>query len=192
MKTTYDFTKSGWSKDDFTYTCSPRWKDHKEFIQKDGYITNDYGDGKLYYISLLTNKKYKKGTKIYARCSFKSFGAPLIVLSDDVAPNEEGEMYYGLHFEAVAWFKGLNVWRVIPSPERPLLQVHSTLLNASEFTIEDESMVEIEVTVEEKTLLIDINGHKLTVENDEIPESFRVGITACEGLNRFYELTIEE
>ena len=114
-------------------------------------------------------------------------------LSDAFGPvRRTGEMQYGLHFEAVAWYKGLNVWRVIPWPEREVRPIHSTLIGTDAFTIENDAITEIDVVVREKELYVDIDGHYITVPHDEIPETFHVGITACEGFNRFYEFSIEE
>jgi len=188
----YDFADGKWSMDDFFFCYSPRWKSRKEFLQEKDCITNNHDDGKAHYISILTKKKYKTGVRLRAKCSFQAFGAPLIVISDDVNLNENGEMQYGLHFEAVAWFKGLNVWRVISCPERVERPVHSTLIGSDSFTIENDAICEIDVTVCEKELRVGIDGRYITVSHNEIPESFHVGITACEGFNRFYEFIIEE
>ncbi len=192
MKKHYDFSAGKWSMDDFFFCYSPLWKTRKEFLQEEDCVTNNHDDGKLHYISLLTKKKYKTGVRLRAKCSFQSFGAPLIVISGDVSPNENGEMQYGLHFEAVAWYKGLNVWRVIPWPEREERPIYSTLIGSDCFTIENDAVCEIDMIVREKELYIGIDGHYITISHDEIPENFHVGITACEGFNRFYEFTIEE
>lgn len=188
----YDFSEGKWNQDDFFYSYSPRWHTRKTFLQEENCISNIYDDGHLHYISILTKKKYKTGVRLKAKCSFQSFGAPLIVISDDVALNEKGDMMYGLHFEAVAWFKGLNAWRVIALPERVERPFHATLIGADSFTIENDAVCEIDVVVREKELYIGIDGHYITVKEDELPEEFHVGITACEGLNKFYEFSIEE
>ncbi len=188
----YDFSDGKWNQEDFFYSYSPRWHTRKVFLQEENCISNNYDDGKLHYISILTKKKYKTGVRLRAKCSFQSFGAPLIVISNDVALNDKGEMQYGLHFEAVAWYKGLNVWRVIPWPERVERPIHSTLIGSESFAIENDVIAEIDVTVREKELYVGIDGHYISVPHEEIPENFHVGITACEGFNRFYEFTIEE
>lgn len=188
----YDFRSGKWNQEDFFYSYSPRWNTRKVFIQEEDCISNNYDDGHLHYISILTKKKYKTGVRLRTKCSFKSFGAPLIVFSDDVAPNEKGDMMYGLHFEAVAWFKGLNVWRVIALPERVERPFHSTLTGSDSFTIGDDAVCEIDVTVREKEIYVGIDGHYISIKEDALPEEFHVGITACEGINKFYEFSIEE
>lgn len=188
----YDFSDGKWSMDDFFFCYSPLWKSRVEFLQEENSVTNNYGDGKPHYISILTKEKYKTGVHLRAKCSFQAFGAPLIVISDDVSLNENGEMHYGLHFETVAWYKGLNVWRVVPWPEREVRPIHSTLIGSKTFTIENDAIVEIDMIVRKNELYVGIDGHYITIPHEEIPESFHVGVTACEGFNRFYEFTIEE
>lgn len=63
---------------------------------------------------------------------------------------------------------------------------------AEQFEIKDDSIAEITLKVEEKRFIIDVNGVKGIVEHEDIPESFPVGFTACEGINRLYEFSIEE
>lgn len=187
----YDFSKGNWCLGDFNYVYSGRWKTRKEIVQEKDCISNDYNDGKMHYISLLSKQKYKTGTRLFAKCNFNSFGAPLIVISNDCAVNESGELMYGVHFEAVAWYKGLNIWRVEPYPENPLNPMRATRIAYLEFPVENEEICDIEVKVGNKELSAVMNGHSLSVCHDDIPEVFCVGITACEGVNRFYELTIE-
>ena len=44
----------------------------------------------------------------------------------------------------------------------------------------------------DKKIAIDVNGNKFEIQDDEIPDTFQVGITACEGINRFYDFEIVE
>ena len=188
----YDFSKGNRWMDDFNYVYSARWKTRKEIVQEENCISNDYNDGKMHYISLLSKEKYKTGTVIRTKCNFNSFGAPLIVISNDYSPNESGELMYGVHFEAVAWYKGLNIWRVEPYLENAANPMRATRIAYLEFPVENEEMCDIEVKVGNKELSVVMNGHRLDVCHDDIPEVFSIGITACEGVNRFYELTIRE
>lgn len=188
----YNFSKGNWCADDFDYVYSARWKTRKEIVQEADCISNDYDDGKMHYISLLSKQKYKTGTRLFAKCNFNSFGAPLIVISNDISRNENGELSYGVHFEVVAWYKGLNIWRVQPYPERVENPIFSTRIASAEFPVVNEEICDIEVLVENNELIVSMNGHKITVFHEDIPENFHAGITACEGVNRFYEFTIED
>ncbi len=193
MKKTYNFALGKWNIEDFNYAYSPACKAYKEFLQEKDFVTNSFNQdiSEYDYISIITKKKYSSGVKLSAKCSFDSFGAPLIVITDDVSHDKNGNLQYGLHFEVVAWENGCNVWHIVPFPARVECPRKSTLINSSKFEIEDGEIVDIEVEVGKKELFIDINGQKLTVSHDELPESFHVGITACEGVNHFYAFSIE-
>ena len=88
------------------------------------------------------------------RCSFDSFGAPLIVLSDDILTNDKGEWQFGIHYEVVLYEQGINVWEINYHPDV-------------------------------------MEGHHVLVRAEKLPKEFHVGITMCEGINRFYEISIE-
>lgn len=190
MKKEYIFKKNGWDKDDFEYVYSPICNTFGEFIQEDDYIRNFATDGKFEYISMISKACYKTGTMIYLKCSFDTFGAPLIVLTDDIKSDGKVKRY-DLHFEVVAYEDGFNVWRIVPDPENVARPIKTSKILAKHFKIEDEATSEITLKVEEKRFVIDVNGVKGVIEHDDIPESFNVGFTACEGINRLYEFSIE-
>ena len=194
MKKTYNFEAGKWNINDFCYAYSPACKAYKEFIQQDECISNSFNKNinDFDYISIITKEKYKKGVHIHTKCSFDSFGAPLIVLSDDISENKDGKLQYGLHFEVVAYEDGCNVWHIIPYPEREEKPIKPTLIGTLKFKTDDKSLIDIDVTVGEKQLFIEVNDQKFTVINEDIPKTFHIGITACEGINRFYEFSIQE
>lgn len=191
MKKEYIFKRNGWQKDEFEYVYSPVCKTFNEFIQEDDHIRNLAIDGDFEYISMISKARYTAGTKIYLKCSFDTFGAPIIVLTDDIFSDGERKRY-GLHFEVVAYENGFNVWRIVPAPEKIERPINAVKILAEQFEIKDDSIAEITLKVEEKRFIIDVNGVKGIVEHEDIPESFLVGFTACEGINRLYEFSIEE
>ena len=192
MKKTYEFKKNTWNNDDFMYVYSPICKDFKEFIQEDNCISNSFNEkiNDYDYISMVTKQKYPKGTRISTRCSFDKFGAPLIVLTDSI-DNIKSRNIYNFHFEFVAYEDGFNVWQIIPFPQRPERPIDPTKICRTLFKIEDKSIIDLSVEVTEKSFIVTVNGIGSEIWNDKIPENFHVGITACEGINKFYDLTIE-
>ena len=195
---TYKFNAEERDFSDFDYAYSLLPKEHKKFDLREDCIAN-YKEGKpeeFAYVSIITKKKYKAGVTFSTKCSFEKFGAPLIVFTNDVSPDEKGTLIYGLHFEVVAWEKGCNIWHIVPNPgaERP---IKSSRIAFSEFSIAENEISEISVTVRKQNgrpcrLEVSINGHNFGCENADIPEEFHIGITACEGANKFYEFKIEE
>ncbi len=191
MKKTY-ILKDTKITDSFFYSYSPICKKYEGFNYEDDCIVNsvDSKTNGYDYISILSKEKLKDGDTIQTKCSFEKFGAPLIVISNDIR-DVNGRKQYGLHFEIVAWENGCNVWHIIPYPERTERPINPTLIGKEIFKIEDNSPIDISVCVKNKELIIDVNGHFLKVSHEDIPETFYAGITACEGINRFYELSIE-
>jgi len=188
----YNFSKDCWNKDDFMYVYSPNCKAFKKFCEESDCIKNEFNNeiDDYDYLSIVTKEKYSEGVKITTVCSFDSFGAPLIVLSDDIT-EKDNRLEYILHFEAVAYENGCNIWHIVPWPERVERPIKPTKIAFDEFKIEDGSKIELSLEVQHKKFIVTVNGHKTEVENDDIPQNFHVGITACEGINRFYSLKLE-
>ena len=99
-------------------------------------------------------------------------------------------MQYGLHFEVVAWERGCNVWHIIPYPERTERPIMPTKILAQSFTIKPDELIDMRVRVEHGRIDIEINGNSFSVENPDIPDSFYIGYTACEGINKLYDMEI--
>lgn len=189
----YIFENNKWNTDDFMYVVAPHSKEYKEFTQEANYIKNNFNKNTndFDYISLVTKEKFSSGIKVHTKCSFEKYGAPLIVITDDISPNKDGINQYGLHFEIVAYEEGCQVWHIAPYPPRVEKPIKPTLIGKSLFRIEENSEIDIEVLIEKNKLLITINGRRLDVEHPELPDNFHVGITACEGVNNFYEFDVE-
>ena len=193
MKVT--FNKGGWNENDFRYAYSPACFDRVSFRQEDNSIVNAEGKSLFgyEYISILDKTPHKVGVVAEVECSFEKFGAPLIVLSDDIMVNEKGEWIYGKHFEVVAYEEGINVWKIVPDPSRVERPIKTALLASKSFTIADNSRIIIRMEIEDGCIKSTVNGESLDVEIEDLPKGdFWVGITACEGINRFYSLSIED
>ena len=200
MKTVYTFNKENGIGNDFDYALSPLYHECPKFRQYDDFIGNyDMGDtsekASIFdydYISLISKKKYKSGVKFSLKCSFEKFGAPLLVLGNEISERENGIKEYGLHFEIVAFERGCNVWHLIPFPEQTKRPMKALKTGFSEFKLEGGEMIDITCEVKGKFLHINVNGNEFVCGDPCIPEEFHIGFTACEGRNNFYSLTIEE
>lgn len=179
-------------EDEFIYVSSPASKSKKKFVQKENCIENTYNEEikDFDYVSIITKEKYNNGVTVRVKCSFDTFGAPLIVITDDYKTLENGSYQYGLHFEVVAYENGCNVWHIVPGKEEKK-PIDVTKVNAIEFPIEDKSMIDMEVTIKSQKLYIRVNDQSFVAQHEEIPEQMHVGITACEGINQFYEFEVE-
>ena len=193
MKGKIIFNKEFNLEDKFIYVSSPASKSKKKIVKKESCIENSYNEEiKDYdYISIITKEKYESGVAVRVKCSFDKFGAPLIVFTDDYKLLEDGTYQYGLHYEVVAYENGCNVWHIVPGKDEKN-PIDVTKVNAIEFPIEDKSMIDMEVTIEEKKLYIRVNDETFVAEHEDIPKQMHVGITACEGINQFYEFEVEQ
>ena len=193
MKNNYVFKSDAFSMSDFKYVYSPICKEFAEFKQEKNCIVNGCSEQTEYkYISIVTNKTYKSGTTITATCDFEKFGAPLIVISGDINKDENGRNRYGTHFEVVAYEEGVNIWHIVPYPERTSRPIKPTLIASARFKIEDSSKICMSLKVCDNSLIATVNGVEVKVEHSDVPKEFNAGITACEGINRFYDFSIME
>jgi hypothetical protein len=194
MKKFYNLKKGQWDNNELVPAYSPACFDRANFRQEDNCLVNREGKSLFgyEYISLTEKVKRKMGVVATLQCSFEKFGAPLIVFSNDLPVNEKGERIYGEHYEIVAYEKGINIWKVIPWPERVERPTKSILLAKKEFAIEGNSMIEIKMEILEDKIKSWVNGEYLETEVEGLPTEFWVGFTACEGINRFYTFEVED
>ena len=190
MSEKYIFKREFNLEEKFLYVTSSASKSKNKFLQEENAIVNSYNKEieDYDYISIITRKRYGIGTTIKVSCSFEKFGAPLIVLTDDYREKSDGSYEYGLHFEVVAYEGGCNVWHIEPGKKENPIEV--TKINSMEFSIEEKSRIDLEVRIEDKKLFISVNNKILVAEHKDFPSMMHVGITACEGVNRFYEMEI--
>jgi len=195
MKKVYDLYSDGW-REDFRYAYGPQARSEEQFVLRteDGALTNDYStEAHDYsYICALSKKKYTGKIKLTLTCSFKRSGAPLIVFTNDLTKRESGAIGLNMHFEVVAYRGGCNGWRVIPFPERTGWPVLSTKILKEEFPIPEDEWVTVCAEIDGCDVDVEIMGRKLHFHDDNIPKEFYVGFTACEGICRFAQFTVEE
>ena len=194
MIRTYDFSNFDAVKQDFMYAISPLCRGaHPEFAEESDAVVNRAlpEEGQFEYISMVTREKLPMGTKLTVHCSFDHFGAPLIVFSDDIGTDENGTNLYGLHFEVVAFEEGCNVWHIEPAgPDAPR-PIKTEKIGILRFPVAEGSRVEITTALGQGEITVSVNGQSLTLAREDFPASAHMGFTACEGINRFYDLTIE-
>ena len=176
---------------EYFYAHAPHSKFNVKYIlTDDGKLINEYNPelGDYDYISLLSREKYKAGTEIHAKFRFTGLGAPGLVFTDDIEESEDFPVY-GLHFEVCIWKNGVNVWHVIPYPPRVERPIMATKLYFETYSIPEEE-IECVVKFGNKSITVITEGREFAVQNDEFPDTFRLGFTACEGYCEFSEFSI--
>ena len=189
----YDFSKSEW-KNDFKYAYSLVANSFCEFREEGGHIVNAYNEdiGGYDYVSITDAKTYGKGARVSTKCSFDSYGAPLLTFAASLWKDGNGNIRYGDHYEAVAYEGGCNVWYITEADEgseRPFKVANCIRLR---FPIEPKSVIDMSAEILDKALRIEVNGISFDLPTPLLPENVYIGITACEGINRFYEAEITE
>lgn len=186
---TYEFRKNGWLRSDFRYAYSPACRAYPKFTQEDDCIVNRRDDaaGKFEYVSMVTQKEYRPGAVVSARCSFESYGAPLIVLADGLRESKDGIARYKSHFEIVAYEGGVNVWHIVPEGDG----VRPENLTRQKFPVPAGKAVLLTVETGKNGLAVSLGDARFTLSM-RLPERFRAGVTACEGIDRFYGFAVRE
>ncbi len=187
------FTKDGWDKSKLTHVYSSVAKTFVPFTEEDNCIVSGYNPEIDYYdyISLSDRKEHTEGVVVRTKCSFDAFGAPLIVFANDVFEDEHGYRY-GLNYEFVVWEGGCNVWRVETTPPGSEKTFISTPIVQVKFPLAEKTVIDLEAKMSGRKLVeIKVNDYSFAVRLEDLAETFYVGIAGCEGVNRFYELEIE-
>ncbi len=184
-----NFGTAEWNNE-LTTAYSFRFTENPKFTQKDGYITTvvnkEHREG-FDNISLLTKEKYSAGVTATLRCAFEDIGCPEIIIVENTEDCPDGETRYGACFEVVLWKNGINVWRHFRDDGR----CHWHLRLGDTFDVSENDIHTLTVTVEEQYLVIDIDGRGIKLRTEDLPKEFHIGLTACEGIVRLYDYTVE-
>lgn len=186
-----NFARNAWVPErELVHAYSYRFDDRPVFTQFDDFIGNKAdpnGPGGYEYVSILSRQQYGAGTRITARCSFEDDGAPLIVLADKLYADPDGTLRYGDYLEVVLYKNGVNVWKMQYRGGKVTWKKRLGV----QFPVTTGDIHTLTVEVGEETLRIEADGQVMTLLVSDLYTSFHVGIDACEGINRFYGLTVD-
>ena len=184
------FATPEWNNE-LTTAYSFRFTENPKFTQKDGYITTavnkEHREG-FDNISLLPRQKCTAGVKATLRCAFEGVGCPEIIIVPEAENCPDGETRYGACFEIVLWKNGVNVWRHFREEDG---RCHWHLRVGDTFNVTENDIHTLTVTVEENYIVYNVDGKQTKLRTEDLPKEFYIGITACEGIARLYDYTIE-
>lgn len=138
-------------------------------------------------ISLLSKETYRAGASVTMHCAFEGLGCPQIIIVETVERCSDGAMRYGACFEVSLYENGINVWRHYR--ENGECTWHQRL--GVEYPVAENCVHALTVRVLTDMLEITLNGQKTLLRTEDLPEHFHLGLTACEGIARVYDLKIE-
>lgn len=194
MNRTWNFEKGAGQAEEFLSAASSRVEYRLTFGQKDDCIHNEGADkmDEYAYVSMVHRTPVSLPCLLETECSFRTYGAPLLILADAVDTLPDGRLQYGHHIEVVGWEKGINVWDLTPDPEAPNGQ-RTVNLGRFSFPIEDGVRFLLTARADRQGLVVgaEVNGRSAQFDCPcVLPEKCYVGITACEGENYFYRFSI--
>ena len=169
---------------------SYRWHEVADFKEEADCIVNGQSDALATgydNASLMLTEPYTGDVLIQTRCSFDAWGAPLIVISEDLAKDADGVWRYREYYEVVLYEEGVNVWRMTTNEKD---EVTWKKMMSVSFPVAPKEIHTLAVRVLGDTLEILADGHEMSVCLPDLFARYFVGIDACENINRFYDLSV--
>lgn len=203
------FAKGQWSRNDWILVKSPRWDYIGKWLQEDDHILNacppDATPNDMLekrasetYASMLWNDTISGDFTVSSTMSFDYRMAPLITISGPIGANASGYPEYREHWEIVIFDKGINIWHHAYVDGAPVIKKIATSVknyrDPSVFQPGQKYDLQVKVQRENGTAVATVTCGDITVETtiENLPEDLRVGITGCEGVNRFYDFKIQK
>lgn len=177
------FAEGAWNKSDWMNVSTREENKRHDWIQKKDCIDNGG-----HYISMLYRKPFKGDFLVSSKMDFAERMAPLIVIGIKTGDAPDGSKLYEELIEVVVWDEGVNVWHI------KVVDGKSAAKKTAfwKFRLEKNTAYELSVRRKGKNLLISVGGHSFGYLENSLPEECLVGITACEGVNRFYSFSVEK
>lgn len=192
------FARNAWNADDWIMVKSPRWAYVGRWVQNADHIVNATPAGATdkdlagagateTYTSMVL--KPKVGGKVTIACtmSFDDKFAPLVVLADTLGADDKGNPEYRNHTEIVAYNGGINIWQHYYRDGKPSW----VKLAWCDFELKPKTKYEMKVTVNGKQIQVTVAGRTIGCTDTDLPDLFHVGLTGCEGKNRFYGFKVD-
>ena len=202
MKRTISFAEGRWDPSDWMTVKSSRWEYVHGFAQAADHIVNetgDWSDEDLYarhvtevYSSMVRKDKVSGKCRIASTMSFDHLMAPLIVIAPVLGTSADGRHpEFRRHHEIVLYNEGINVWRYVWDGHGPKWTLAAFLRAPFEPRRKYELAVTVEAYKDTRRMTVDCGGRTFGYSDDALELDNYVGITGCEGRNRFYDFTVE-
>ena len=193
------FNPEGWQANDWLQVRSPRWDHPGGWEQQPDHISNcvpaDATKEQMQgpragevYSSMIVDHPPVADLLVRTRTSFDYLMAPLVVLTGPLGEDGEGNPEYREHIEVVIYHLGVNVWHHTWVDEGPAWY----RAGWGDFPLEAGVAHLLEVERAGANLSVRVNDHRFGCHIGSFDCQVRAGITACEGVNRFYEFEISQ
>lgn len=185
------FGNNSWKEDliqaySFRFTEAPDFKQGADHISTS--VNPQHREG-FDNISLITPELYSAGVKVTLRCAFEELGCPEIILVKKPETCADGAVRYGECIEVVLWKNGVNVWRHYMDEADHRCYWHKRL--GLTMPVAEKAIHQLEVEIVEDYIIFCVDGIRTKLRTEDLFEQFYVGLTACEGIVRLYDVQIE-
>lgn len=192
------FTPDGWQPNDWIQVRGPRWDHDGGWEQQSDHISNcvpanataEAMNGPRageVYSSMIVDRPAVPGLLVRTRASFDFRMAPLIVLTAPLGEDRDGHPEYREHIEVVIYDLGVNVWHHTWSDDGPAWG----RAGWRDFSLEASMPHTLEVEKTGAQFIVCVNDHRFGCHIPEFDSDVQTGITACEGINRFFEFEVQ-
>ena len=177
--------------DDFAYAASVKIPYRAEFSRDgeglvNGLLKQPVNGEQHQYVSAILKRPVRLAAGFALETSFDHFGAPLIVLAEEVRPLPNGWLQYGLHYEAVLFQDGINLWRLEIQPDGTQKAVS---LCKAKMPFEAGRWTKLTLRATRQGL--EARAGDLVAHCEcTLPETVWAGFTACEGINHFRSFAV--
>jgi len=197
------FSTGKWNPSEWILVKSPRWDHFGGWIQRDYFIENEIPPGSKpeeligkyahkTYTSMVLNRKFNLNITISSTMEFADRMAPIIVIAPDLGKDKKGRNEYREHFEIAIFDQGVNVWHHYFKDGKPSWKKAAYF----RFKLKPNTKYTLKTKLTQqktsKMLSVFVDGHEMGYIDDLLPNNFYVGITGCEGINRFYDFHVEK
>ena len=198
-----DFEPGKWNKADFIEVKSSRWENVNTFKQEKCHIVNVCPKDATKidmlskrapetYAAMIWKNPIKGNVIIKSSMSFDYRMAPSIVIAEKPGVSKKGFPEFRTHYEIVLFDEGLNVWRHWFKDGKQVWRKVGFLKTKFKPNTKYELKVQIQFTGRGPVWTVSCGGHEFGFIDDLMPKEFYAGIVACEGVNRFYDFTVDK
>lgn len=199
----FDFKQDQWDKDNWINLKCPRWdqnvgswlqaRDHI-YNQVPLDITTQEMIGKRAsetFVSMIRKEKFNGNVEISSQLSFDDRMAPLILITPEYVPDAKGRLEYRRQWEFVLYDEGLVVWQHFYNMGKCTWQKTAYLKAKFEPKTKYELHLKVVRTANGQEITFKCNNHEMIFWAQNFPEEYYAGITADEGINRFYDFKVK-
>lgn len=202
MKRKIDFSAGRWDPSEWMEVKSARWSYVHGFEQMADHIVNITGpwdDAELYekhitevYSSIVLKEKFSGKHRFSATMSFDHLMAPLMVIAPELGRSADSlHPEFRRHHEIVLYNEGINIWRYDWDGRNTSWTLAAFLRSPFEAKRRYEMSVTVENYKKTRRMTVECDSRVFGFTDDTLSLDNYVGITGCEGRNRFYDFTIE-